>query len=48
MGNIFFIYQSYFKYSKILNNFVRLKYALIDYDHLCPKGLILALKKKKR
>ena len=43
----FFIYQSYLKYGKILNNFERLKYALIDYDHLCPKGLILALKEKK-
>ena len=41
-----FIYQSFLKYSKRLEFFKNLQYAILDYDHLCPKGLVLALKNK--
>ena len=37
------IYNSYVKYSEIIKKFNNLKTALIDYDILCPKTLILAL-----
>ncbi len=37
------IYNSYVKYSEIIKKFNNLKAALIDYDILCPKTLILAL-----
>lgn len=40
-------YVSYVIYLEKLAKFQQLKIAIIDYDHLCPKGLIFALKKKK-
>ncbi len=40
-------YSSYIIYLEKLEKFKELKLALIDYDHLCPKGLIFAFKKKK-
>jgi len=39
-------YLSYIIYLERIDKFKNLKLALIDYDHLCPKGLIFALKKK--
>ena len=39
-------YTSYIIYLEKLKKFDQLKVAIIDYDHLCPKGLIFALKKK--
>jgi hypothetical protein len=36
-------YSSYAKYFEIIKKFKNLKIALIDYDILCPKTLILAL-----
>ena len=35
----------YIKYCEIIKKFKNLKIAIIDYDHLCPKTLILALEK---
>jgi len=37
------VYNSYVKYFEIIKKFKNLKIALIDYDILCPKTLILAL-----
>ena len=38
-------YSKYLKYCEIIKNFKNLKICIIDYDHLCPKTLILALEK---
>ena len=40
-------YNTYIKYLEVIKKFKNLKFALIDYDCLCPKTLILALEKKK-
>ena len=39
-------YNTYIKYLEVIKKFKNLKIALIDYDCLCPKTLILALEKK--
>jgi hypothetical protein len=39
-------YSTYLKYSEIIKKFKNLKIALIDYDCLCPKTLLLAFEKK--
>tara|TARA_B100000963_G_scaffold358210_1_gene382305 strand:- start:48389 stop:50218 length:1830 start_codon:yes stop_codon:yes gene_type:complete len=44
---LFFQYLSFLKFSEKINIFKNLKLVIIDYDHLCPKGLLLALKKKE-
>jgi hypothetical protein len=38
-------YNTYIKYCIVIKSFTKLKIALIDYDYLCPKTLILAFKK---
>ena len=38
-------YNSYIKYCMAIKRFKKLKVAIIDYDYLCPKILILAFKK---
>tara|TARA_B100001964_G_C14139385_1_gene556651 strand:+ start:36 stop:1004 length:969 start_codon:yes stop_codon:yes gene_type:complete len=38
-------YNSYIKYCDAIQRFNKLKVAIIDYDYLCPKALILALEK---
>jgi len=38
-------YNRYLKYCSVIEKFKNLKIALIDYDVLCPKTLILALEK---
>jgi len=38
-------YNRYLKYCDVVKRFKNLKLALIDYDDLCPKTLILALEK---
>ena len=38
-------YSAYIKYCDIISKFKNLKIAIIDYDVLCPKTLILALEK---
>jgi len=38
-------YVFYIKYSEVIKKFKELKIAIIDYDCLCPKALILACKK---
>jgi len=38
-------YNSYLKYHEAIKKFKNLKVAIIDYDCLCPKPLILALEK---
>ena len=38
-------YNTYIKYCEVIKKFKKLKIAIIDYDYLCPKTLILALKK---
>jgi hypothetical protein len=38
-------YKEYLKYCEIIKKFKKLKIAIIDYDYLCPKTLILALEK---
>jgi hypothetical protein len=44
---LFFIQQyiSYIKYCEVIKKFKALKIALIDFDYLCPKTLLLAFKK---
>ena len=42
-----FQYNKYLKYCEAIQKFKNLKIALIDYDVLCPKALILALEKNK-
>ena len=39
------LYNKYLKYYDVIKRFKNLKLALIDYDILCPKTLILALEK---
>ena len=39
------LYNRYLKYCDVIKRFKNLKLALIDYDILCPKTLILALEK---
>ena len=48
LAYMFFIhqYKLYCKYSEALDKFVNLKMALISYDCLCPKTLLLAFQKK--
>lgn len=45
LGWLFFIqkYNMYIKYCDIIKKFTNLKIAIIDYEVLCPKSLILAL-----
>jgi len=38
-------YKTYIKYCEVIKKFKNLKIAIIDYDILCPKTLILALEK---
>ena len=38
-------YNAYIKYCEVVKKFKNLKIAIIDYDCLCPKTLILAFKK---
>jgi len=38
-------YSTYVKYCEVIKKFKELKIAIIDYDCLCPKTLLLALKK---
>ena len=38
-------YNTYIKYCENIKKFKNLKIAIIDYDYLCPKTLILAFKK---
>ena len=38
-------YGTYVKYCEVIKKFKGLKIAIIDYDHLCPKTLLLAFKK---
>ena len=38
-------YSTYIKYCEVIKKFKNLKIAIIDYDILCPKTLILALEK---
>ena len=38
-------YVSYIKYCEVIKNFKKLKLALIDFDYLCPKTLLLAFRK---
>jgi len=38
-------YSTYIKYCEVINKFKNLKIAIIDYDVLCPKTLILAFEK---
>jgi len=38
-------YNKYIKYCEVIQKFKNLKIAIIDYDFLCPKALILALAK---
>ena len=40
-------YNAYMKYCEAIKKFKNLKIAIIDYDVLCPKTLILALEKNK-
>ena len=47
LGWLLFIkqYSIYIKYCEVIKKFKNLKIAIIDYDILCPKTLILALEK---
>ena len=47
LGWILCIYQyhRYIKYCEVIKKFKNLKIAIIDYEALCPKTLILALEK---
>ena len=38
-------YITYIKYCEVIKNFKKLKLALIDFDYLCPKTLLLAFSK---
>ena len=38
-------YNTYIKYCEVIKKFKKLKLAIIDYDCLCPKTLLLAFKK---
>ena len=40
-------YYTYLKFCEVIKKFKSLKIALIDYDILCPKALLLALEKYK-
>jgi len=49
LGWIFYVreYYIYLKFNKVIKKFKSLKIALVDYDILCPKTLLLALEKNK-
>ena len=40
-------YSAYIKYCEVIKKFKNLKIAILDYDVLCPKTLILAFEKNK-
>ncbi len=40
-------YSAYIKYCEVIKKFKNLKIAILDYDILCPKTLILAFEKNK-